>query len=146
MRTRIIRVLSLFLPLLLVTAVTDTQAGSRQQQLAQFEKFAGAPVKDFRYFQLIGFQTLADNTVAVWTGVNKVYLIKLQQPCPDLDFARALSLSNSQANVFSARFDSVNFADTRCMVDNIRPVDYKALRQDRKKDAQANRQSGPGAT
>lgn len=107
-------------------------AASRAERLASFEKYASQAVAQFRYFQLIGFETLSDDTVAVWTGVNKVYLIKVRQPCPNLDFAGAISLSQSQARVFSQRFDQLSFDHTRCMVESIRPVDYKAMRMHEK--------------
>lgn len=117
----------LLLPLVFV-ALAPMAHGSRAERLAQFQKYAEAPIKDFRYFQLIGFETLSDHTVAVWTGVNKVYLIKLKPPCPDIDFADTLSLGSSQTHLFTQRFDTVRFGRDRCMVDTIRPVDYKAMR------------------
>ncbi|HET8898890.1 MAG TPA: DUF6491 family protein [Rhodanobacteraceae bacterium] len=139
---------ALLLPLLLVPAA---QASSRAERLAQFEKFASAPVPQFRYFNMTGFETLSDDTVAVWTRVNEAYLIKVRQPCPNFDFAQAISLSNSQAHVVSARFDAVSFDGGRCMIESIRPVDYKAMRKAEqaakaaKADAAGSAQAGQAA-
>ena len=57
-----------------LVALPATATASRAQRLAQFQKFAGAPVAQIRYFHLDGFETLSDDTIAVWTGVNRVYL------------------------------------------------------------------------
>ena len=103
-------------------------AGPHADRLAAFEKFAAAPVSTFRYERLTGFETLADNTIAVWTRVNEVYLIKVRPPCPQFDYAQTIGINGSQANVVSARFDAVQFDGDRCMIESIRPVDYKAMR------------------
>lgn len=115
------------LPILLLAFTPVTQASS-EKRLQQFERFAKAPIDQFTYFKLISFETLDDNTVAIWTGVNRVYLIKVREPCPNFNFADTLSLDNSQANVFSQRFDTIHFGHDRCMVASIRPVDYRAMR------------------
>lgn len=119
---------TLLLPLVLAT-LPPAACASRAERLAQFQKHAGAPIKNFRYSQLVGFETLSSETVAVWTGVSKVYLIKLRSPCPDLDYANTLSLGSSRTHLFTQRFDTVRFGHDQCMVDTIRPVDYKAMRR-----------------
>lgn len=119
-------------------------AGSRAERLATFEKFAAAPVPQFRYWRLTGFETLADDTIAVWTRVNEVYLIRVRQPCPQFEFAQAIGISSSQANVVSARFDTVRFDGDRCMIESIRPVDYKAMRA-AERAGRAAAQSSSGA-
>ncbi len=116
------------LPAILMAAVAPAQA-SRADRLATFEKFAGAPVAEFHYFQLTGFETLADHTVAVWVGPNKVYLIKVREPCSDFNYANAISLSGSPTNIFTQKFGTVRFGNDRCMVESIRPVDYHAMRR-----------------
>lgn len=116
------------LPLLVLLAL-PTFAASRAERLASFEQFAEPAVASFRYWQLTGFETLSNDTIALWTGVNKVYLIKVLPPCPQFDFATAISVTHTQTNIVSRRFDAVLFDQQRCMIDSIRPVDYKAMRQ-----------------
>ena len=118
------------LPMALFALIPVAQA-SRADRLAKFQKYAGAPVAQFHYFNLTGYETLADNTVAVWTGANKVYLIKVLPPCPDFEFSRSMSLNSSSTNLFSQKFSSVRFGQDNCMVKSIRPVDYRAMRKDR---------------
>lgn len=116
------------LPALFLSLAPTAQA-SDDSQLAKFEQFAEAPVDQFTYYNLTGYQSLDDLTLAVWTGVSEVYLIKLMPPCPDFNFASAIGLDGSQAHVFSARFDTVTVGNHVCNVESIRPVDYKAMQK-----------------
>lgn len=101
---------------------------SQAKRLAQFEKFAGKPVAQMHYFRLLSFETLSDDTIAVWTGVNRVYLIKVLPPCQGLPFANAVHLTNSMAHVFTQKFDYVKFDHDRCSIAWIKPVNYTAMR------------------
>ncbi|HET6631324.1 MAG TPA: DUF6491 family protein [Rhodanobacteraceae bacterium] len=116
-------------------------AASQADRLARFQRFAGPPVERMHYYNLIGFENLGDNTVAVWTGVNRAWLIRVKEPCPRFNFANALGLTQSMAHVFSKRFDAVDVGDIRCMVKSIRPVDMKAMHR-----AGRAAQSASGAT
>lgn len=131
----------LFLMLVALCMATGTAAVVRAgdgDRLAKFQQFAAEPVEQIQYWQLIGFETLEDDTVAVWTGVNRVYLIKVQQPCPRFEYAMALGLAGAQAHVISARFDAVTFDGQRCAIDTIRPVDYRAMRNAKQASAQVD--------
>ena len=126
MRQRLFSIAVLLLPPCLAALPATAQA-SRAERLAQFLQYAGAPVAQIHYFRLDGFETLSDDTIAVWTGVNRVYLIKLRS-CPELNYANAISLSGSPTHQFTQSFGTVNVGQSRCMVESIRPVDYKAMR------------------
>ena len=130
MHSMVRKLLAFALPIALIGMLPAAQA-SRADRLATFEKFAGAPVAQFRYFQLTGFEPLADHTVAVWTGPNKVYLIKVREPCSNFNYASTLSLDGSPTNLFTQKFGTVRFGDEQCMVESIRPVDYRAMRKHR---------------
>lgn len=114
------------------------------ERLAIYRAHAGAPVSSFHYFTgLNGWTPLGDAAVAVWARPNDVYLLELNGPCPDLDFAQAISVT-SQMGTVSARFDKVialdrNAMNIPCQIREIRPVDIKAIRhaeQDRREMAQ----------
>ena len=71
----------------------------------------------------------------VWTKPSQAYLLELFGPCTDLDYAPAISLSNSMGRV-SSRFDSVRVLGggsstmrIPCRIETIRPLDLKALKQ-----------------
>ena len=141
--------------LLIAVAVMLSMAGCATNRLGDAERLAiyrahaGAPVSSFHYFTgLNGWTPLGDSAVAVWARPNDVYLLELHGPCPDLDFAQAISVT-SQMGTVSARFDKVMVLDRDamsmpCRIREIRPVDIKAIRhaeQDRREMAQP-----PGGT
>jgi hypothetical protein len=128
-------------PLLAILAMAALLAGcatgrqSRAEQLAMYRAHAGAPVPAFDYYGSInGWTPLGDRALTVWTRPNRAYLLELDGPCMDLDFAPAISISNLMGRV-SARFDSVIVHGVGtggirfpCRIGEIRPLDVKALR------------------
>jgi hypothetical protein len=96
-------------------------------RLDQFMEAAGAPVDSFQFVRMHRWQGLGPEAVAVWTRLNQVYLIRVEQPCFGLEFARSIALTSSVARV-SRRFDAVLFEDQRCRIEEIRPVDNDRLR------------------
>lgn len=104
------------------------------QRLALYRQHAGAPVDRFQYFGRIdGWTPLGDSALALWTRPNQAYLLELQGRCPDLDFARAITVSNQMGTVHR-RFDKVVVLDRQsiqvpCFIERILPLDVKALKQ-----------------
>jgi hypothetical protein len=111
---------------------------SDAKDLARFERYAGPPQRDMHYFRLDNFQYLGRNAkgqdaIAVWTGVNQVYLLTLEQPCIDLDFAFAIGLTSTAGDV-NAGMDFVKYnrnGPQRCRILQIQKVDYKAMRAEK---------------
>jgi hypothetical protein len=103
--------------------------------LARFERHAGPPQRDMHYFRLDNFQYLGrdakgQDAIAVWTGVNQVYLLTLEKPCIGLDFAFAIGLTSTSGDV-NAGMDYVKYnrnGPQQCRILQIQKVDYKALR------------------
>lgn len=108
-------------------AMTD----SERERLAEYEKFAGAPVPNMPFWRLQKYESLGNEALVVWTGVNKAWLIKVLPPCTDLPWAKAVGLSSNNHRV-SAKFDHVVAGQDRCHIASIQPVDEKALRAARK--------------
>ena len=106
----------------------DTRA-TEEKNLARFEKFAGAPVESFDMWQLYQWQSLGPDRLAVWSAVNKVWLLKVSQPCIRLEDTNAISITSQMAHKVTARFDYVDFAAQHCQIQEIRPVDYLAMRK-----------------
>lgn len=105
------------------------QTASERADLARYQKYALAPVDHVTYFRTDGFEYLAPDTLAVWFGVNKLYLLTVQLPCNDLAFANGIALS-SKNNVLYRNFDFVMFRHQRCQVLKIAPVDALTMRRD----------------
>lgn len=119
----------------LLAACAGTPRLSDSQKYALYRDHAGEPVKSFRYFGNINGWTPLDKTaLVVWTRPTQAYLLELTGPCRDLDYAPAITLTNMMGEV-SARFDKVlihgggSRVPMPCWIEEIRPVDVKAVRQ-----------------
>ncbi|RPE77104.1 DUF6491 family protein [Vulcaniibacterium tengchongense] len=111
-------------------------------RLELYRANAGAPVGNFQYFgRLDGWTPLGDSALAVWTKPNQAYLLELNGPCQDLDFANAITVTNQFGRVHS-RFDKVivlgrGVDRMPCFIREIRPIDVKALKQAEKDKREA---------
>ena len=128
-------------PALLAAFALSTGAcasGSRladDQELELYRSHAGAPVQSFRYFSRIdGWTPLGESALAVWTRPKEAWLLEVDGPCPELDFAQAIGLSHQFGRVY-ARFDRViprtlggGTQPIPCRIRQIRPLDVKALK------------------
>ena len=95
-----------------VLASSASFADTRETEaanLARFQKYAGAPVENFTMWDMYKYQLLGPDTVAVWTGVNDVYLLKVEQPCINLENARAIAVTSKMSHQVNRRLDFVNF-------------------------------------
>lgn len=103
------------------------------ENLALFQQYASPPQDSMHYFRTDGFEYLGKNAqgdvaLALWTGPSKVWLLTLQSPCPNLDFANAIALTSFSGDVH-ARSDFVKYGrGWQCRIESIQKVDYKALR------------------
>lgn len=129
--------------LALTLSACTTSAAFRERQnaeLARFEAHAGAPVDKIHAFTGVDqWQSLSPTKLAIWTSVNRAYLLTLRAPCNGLEFQSAIGISSTN-NIIVRRFDKVVFENQQCFIEEIRPVDYKAMKQQRRseKDAQAS--------
>jgi hypothetical protein len=73
------------------------------------------------------WQSLGPDRLAVWSSVNKVWLLKVSQPCIRLEDTNAIAISSQMVHKVTARFDYVNFAAQHCQIQEIRPIDYLAM-------------------
>lgn len=116
---------------LAAAAPAQAMTDSERERLAEYERFAGEPVKDMPFWRLQSYEALGNEAVVVWTGVNKAWLIRVLPPCTDLPWAKTVGLSSTNHRV-SAKFDHVVAGRDRCNIASIQPVDDKALRAARK--------------
>lgn len=112
------------------------QTKAERTDLARYQKYAGAPVDHVQYFQVNGFQYLAPNKVAIWFGVNKLYLLTVQTPCNNLAFANGIGLT-AKNNVLYSKFDAITFRHQRCTILKIEPVNELQMKRDAKAKASA---------
>lgn len=114
---------------------------------ALYQAHTGAPVDKFRLFgRLTRWESLGDSALVVWTRPSEAWLLDLTGPCPDLEHAYAIGLTDSAGSVH-ARFDKVLVSSRSpvklpCFIAQIRPVDTKALKVARDQARAARQSSG----
>ena len=138
---------------MLALAGCATDAALRDsEQLALYRAHAGEPVGSFNYFGSIsGWTPLGDSALAVWTRPSEAWLLELTGPCQDLEYAPAIGLTGNMNRVY-ARFDKV-LVDSRgvvnmpCHIQQIRPLDVKALRAAQKqlREARVQEREAPAS-
>ena len=115
----------------LLAACTGIPLKQREAaERARFEAYAGKPVDHFTWLtRYEGWEPISHNQLVVWTDINQAYLITVFSPCTDLMFARRIGLTSTADTVY-AHFDSIRADGWRCMIDTIRPVDYRRMEHD----------------
>ncbi len=98
------------------------------ENLARFQRYAGKPQDSVTVFQLQGWQPLGENHIAIWTGVNDVYLIRVAKPCINLSWTNGVGI-RPHMNELRTRFDSIYVHGMPCQIESIRKVDYLAVRR-----------------
>jgi hypothetical protein len=136
-----IRMLMAVLPPMLLLAGCMSNGDTRAERLAMYQSHAGAPVRQIRYNNPIGWEEVDGNHILLTMKPKEVWLMKLSGPC--LDFgtgSQALAIS-SQAGFVSSGFDRVTLGDSNltCRIEEIRPVDTVAMRA-----AERARDQAPG--
>lgn len=129
----------------LLTACSGIPLKERQDaQRSRYEAYAGAPVPQFTWIgHYNSWAPIGTNELVVWTTPFQAYLIKVAPPCDNLEFVDRIGLT-STANTVYARFDAVKLGHGwRCPIQEIRPVDYKRMQQDMRKEA-SNGTPAPG--
>ncbi|HEX3838857.1 MAG TPA: DUF6491 family protein [Steroidobacteraceae bacterium] len=111
-----------------------TAPAPRKEDLAmeaKLLKFAGPPIPSFTYLgHYDGFRTLGNKEVVIFTTVSDGYLIRVRDPCINLQFANVVGLTSTDHTVTS-QFDFVISDHERCHIDSIRHIDYGAFKRDR---------------
>lgn len=105
--------------------------------LARYQAYAGEPVDSFHLRRLQNWVSLGREHFAVYTSLNEAWLIEVWQPCNGLDFAQAISLTSTGSRVY-ARFDSVQFEQQSCRIQQIRKVDARAMKAARRAESAAS--------
>lgn len=121
----------LLLAIMLGACAANSPREREALRLEQVERFAGDPVEDFRFWQMQSWEPLGPLQLLVWTRINEAWLLRVQKPCSGFEFAHTIALSSTHNRVHR-RFDAVLFDRQRCRIEEIRPVDGRALKQERR--------------
>ena len=112
--------------MLVATAHADTRE-TQAENLARFEKYAGAPVDQFEFWSLYKWQLVGPEKVVIWPSINQAYLVSVESPCPGLEWANNIAVTSKQSHMVSTRFDFVKYDKGQCQISRIQPIDYKQM-------------------
>jgi hypothetical protein len=131
-----VQVLCVAMTLLGVACSGIPQRINDQQLREQYLQYAGAPIDHFTYLSRYdSWRALSRTQLVVWTTMNDAYLLTVREPCINLQFTQRIGLS-STAGTVSNGLDFVLVDHDRCQITEIRPVEYKQMRADLRKDKQ----------
>ena len=103
---------------------------SDTDRLALYQTHAGAPVKQIRYMEPMGWDRIDDQHVVLQMRPNESWLLRLTGPCLTWSTGSPFLGLSSFNGMTLTRFDKVVVpgGQISCMIDEIRPLDVKALR------------------
>jgi hypothetical protein len=111
-----------------------TTAARADGKLALYRDHAGPPVAQIPFSSSIDNWTyLGPTTLAVWTSPTRAWLLELDAPCRDLEYAHAIGFE-SRGSRITAGFDSVVVMSRAaapyipCRIRTIQPLDAPAIR------------------
>ena len=105
-------------------------AGCASSPKLDYREYAGQPVKSFYMNSYDGWTPVSKDQLVVWTGLNEAYLLKVTGYCPNLQYANAIGVT-STANTVD-KFEKIIVGRDRCFINEIRPIDTKQMKEDRK--------------
>jgi hypothetical protein len=110
--------------------VAGLAAGCASQTKLDYREYAGQPIKSFYMNNYDGWSPVSKDQLVVWTGINEAYLLKVTGYCPNLQYAHAIGVT-STANTVD-KFEKVIVGRDKCFINEIRPIDTKQMKADRK--------------
>jgi hypothetical protein len=123
-----------FMKIALVTtlAAAALLAGCKTAPELDYTDYAGEPVKSFYLSSggADGWHAVSKDRLVVWGAFNKAYLLDISGYCPDLQFAQTIGLTSHGGTV--DRFEKVLVGRDLCLIKEIRPIDTKQMKEDRK--------------
>ena len=116
-----------------VLAGCATTGLSESERLALYSAHAGAPVNDIRYSNPIGWDKVDGEHLLLTMRPSEVWLLRISGPCLDWSGASPTIIIDNNMNRLTAKFDriSVPGSPASCRIEEIRPVDVAAVREER---------------
>ncbi len=116
----------------LLAGAAQAQTRERQQQrLDELMPYVGEPVDSFQFWKLTQWELVGAQQVVVWPRLHEAYLLTVDAPCSELEWAKSIALTSSVQRV-TARFDAVRVGKDRCRINQIRRIDMKRYQAERK--------------
>ena len=105
-------------------------AGCASSAKLDFREYAGEPVDSFIMPDFQGWGPVSPEQLVVWTGIDEAYLLTIKGYCPNLQFAYSVGVTSGGGTV--DKHERVIVGGHGCLIDEIRPIDTKQMKEDRK--------------
>ena len=124
---------TLLLPLLAVASLSAcaTNRMSDADRLAMYKAHAGEPVKQARYYgSAMGWDRVDDDHVLLSVRPNETWLMTIAGPCLSWGGASPTLGLTTTGPYITPKLDSIvtQGSPVKCRIEEMRPVDTKALR------------------
>lgn len=122
--------------LVLLTACGGIPQRNGEQDIPErYLAYAGTPVSSFSALGSIdSWRSIGRDKLIVWTGVNDAYLLTVDSFCHGLEFAENIGVTTTGGSSVQSGFDYVRLHNgiqrERCRILEIRPLDYRRMRQE----------------
>jgi len=129
------KILALALMAFVATACASSLQRSKDGgPLSRYDGYIGEPIRGFTSMRTDSWTPVGRDQLIIWTGINDAWLIKIAGYCPDLQFSNSIRVTSSVSEITT--FDSVLVGRDRCPIEEIRPIDIRRWKADRKEAAQ----------
>jgi len=114
----------------LALAACASHRVSDAQRLTTILAHAGEPVNQIRYFNAMGWERVDDEHVLLSMRPSETWLFRVSGPCLDWGSGSPVIGLSSQGPYVMAKLDRilVNGSPVSCRIEEIRPVDTRAMR------------------
>lgn len=127
---------------ILIATAASAAVGKPERQTRMEERrafvtgFAGEAQSSVRFSRFYDFEPLGTDTLLLYESLNRAYLVKIEDFCPEMPAAFKLGVDNSSSSL-NVRLDSIVVRGNRCRIIEIRPVDVKAMKAAQKAKREA---------
>lgn len=131
------------LVLALIAGCTSLQAREGEPTARErYWYYAGDPISSFNYFgRISGFTSLGRDEVVIFTRINEAYLLKTDGSCFSLGTTSTIGLESRFGSSIS-NFDTLRAGRDVCRITQIRPINYKQMKQDERELREERAASG----
>ncbi|QDA58025.1 DUF6491 family protein [Thermomonas aquatica] len=123
---------ALIIPMLAVLGLgaCATNRASDADRLAMYQAHSGAPVKQIRFYNAMGWDRIDDEHVLLSMRPKETWLMKVSGPCLDWGSASPVLRLSSTGPYVMAKLDRIltDGSPVSCRIEEIRPVDVQAVR------------------
>ena len=123
----------LIVPLLVALGLSAcaTSRISEADRLSIYQANAGAPVKQIRFYNAMGWDRIDDQHVLLNMRPKETWLLRVSGPCLDWGSASPILRLSSSGPYVMAKFDRIltEGSPVSCRIEEIRPVNVTAVRE-----------------